>query len=237
MNDTAATLAPVPATIHARVHDGAIRRVTRMYAAGLADIFTEALSEQPPGRRHTRTRHRRRPRDRPPDRHRRRRWRRHRRRVRPAVLRRERLERGPGPPRGRRRHGDAEPRAARLHRLVPDPDHGPRARPGLARRADARSIFSASPRPRCSPTMPRPGRTAPPSASGRRRPRPPRPSAGPPRPPRATIRCRSSSRTCRTPRPAARSSNAAPSSTARCMPSVGGGWSSACSRTAGTASA
>ena len=43
MNDTATTLAPVPATIHARVHDGAIRRVTRMYAAGLADIFTETF--------------------------------------------------------------------------------------------------------------------------------------------------------------------------------------------------
>ena len=37
MNDIA------PATIHARVHEGAIRRVTRMYAAGLADAFTEAF--------------------------------------------------------------------------------------------------------------------------------------------------------------------------------------------------
>ena len=39
MNDTATA----PATIHARVHDGAIRRVTRMYAAGLADAFIEAF--------------------------------------------------------------------------------------------------------------------------------------------------------------------------------------------------
>ena len=37
MNDTATM------PIRARVHDGAIRRVTRMYAAGLADIFTETL--------------------------------------------------------------------------------------------------------------------------------------------------------------------------------------------------
>ena len=37
MNDTAAT------PIRARVHEGAIRRVTRMYAAGLADIFTETF--------------------------------------------------------------------------------------------------------------------------------------------------------------------------------------------------
>ena len=35
MNDTA--------TIRARFHDGAIRRVTRMYSAGLADIFTETF--------------------------------------------------------------------------------------------------------------------------------------------------------------------------------------------------
>ena len=39
MNDTATT----PETVRARIHDGAIRRVTRMYAAGLADIFTETL--------------------------------------------------------------------------------------------------------------------------------------------------------------------------------------------------
>ena len=38
MNDTAST-----ATIRAHVHDGAIRRVTRMYSATLADIFAETL--------------------------------------------------------------------------------------------------------------------------------------------------------------------------------------------------
>ena len=37
MNDTATT------PIRARVHEGAIRRVTRMYAAGLADAFVEAF--------------------------------------------------------------------------------------------------------------------------------------------------------------------------------------------------
>ena len=37
MNDSIAT------PIRARVHDGAIRRVTRMYAAGLADIFAETF--------------------------------------------------------------------------------------------------------------------------------------------------------------------------------------------------
>ena len=30
-------------TIRARIHDSAIRRVTRTFAAGLADIFTETL--------------------------------------------------------------------------------------------------------------------------------------------------------------------------------------------------
>ena len=39
MND----IVGAPATIRARVHDGAIRRVTRMYAAGLADAFVEAF--------------------------------------------------------------------------------------------------------------------------------------------------------------------------------------------------
>ena len=39
--DTAAT--PVPARIRARVHDGALQRVTRMFAATLTDIFTESL--------------------------------------------------------------------------------------------------------------------------------------------------------------------------------------------------
>ncbi len=43
MNDTTAAPAPVPAAIRARVHDGAIGRVTRMYAATLADIFAELL--------------------------------------------------------------------------------------------------------------------------------------------------------------------------------------------------
>ena len=38
-----ATSNKLPERIRARVHDGALRRVTRMYAAGLADVFTEAL--------------------------------------------------------------------------------------------------------------------------------------------------------------------------------------------------
>ena len=42
MNHTSNT-APLPERISARVHDGALRRVTRMYAAGLADVFTETL--------------------------------------------------------------------------------------------------------------------------------------------------------------------------------------------------
>ena len=42
MNDST-TAAPAPATVRARIHHGAIRRVTRMYAAGLGDIFTETL--------------------------------------------------------------------------------------------------------------------------------------------------------------------------------------------------
>ena len=37
MNDTPT------ATIRARIHDSAIRRVTRTFAATLADIFTETL--------------------------------------------------------------------------------------------------------------------------------------------------------------------------------------------------
>ena len=35
--------APLPERIRARVHDGALSRVTRMYASGLADVFTETL--------------------------------------------------------------------------------------------------------------------------------------------------------------------------------------------------
>ena len=35
--------APLPEIIRARVFEGAIHRVTRMYAAGLADVFTETL--------------------------------------------------------------------------------------------------------------------------------------------------------------------------------------------------
>ena len=42
MNHTPNT-APLPDRISARVHDGALSRVTRMYAAGLADVFTETL--------------------------------------------------------------------------------------------------------------------------------------------------------------------------------------------------
>ena len=42
MNHTPNT-APLPERIRARVFEGAIHRVTRMYAAGLADVFTETL--------------------------------------------------------------------------------------------------------------------------------------------------------------------------------------------------
>ena len=36
-------VSPPPERIRARIHEGALSRVTRMYAAGLADVFTEAL--------------------------------------------------------------------------------------------------------------------------------------------------------------------------------------------------
>ena len=36
-------VSPPPERISARIHEGALHRVTRMYAAGLADVFTEAL--------------------------------------------------------------------------------------------------------------------------------------------------------------------------------------------------
>ena len=42
MNHTP-NVSPHPERIRARIHEGALSRVTRMYAAGLADVFTEAL--------------------------------------------------------------------------------------------------------------------------------------------------------------------------------------------------
>ena len=42
MNQTP-NAAPHPGRIRARIHEGALHRVTRMYTAGLADVFTEAL--------------------------------------------------------------------------------------------------------------------------------------------------------------------------------------------------
>ena len=42
MNDTT-NATPPPGRIRARIHEGALHRVTRMYTAGLADVFTEAL--------------------------------------------------------------------------------------------------------------------------------------------------------------------------------------------------
>ena len=42
MNDTP-NATPRPGRIRARIHEGALHRVTRMYTAGLADVFTEAL--------------------------------------------------------------------------------------------------------------------------------------------------------------------------------------------------
>ena len=42
MNHTP-NVSPPPERIRARIHEGALSRVTRMYAAGLADVFTEAL--------------------------------------------------------------------------------------------------------------------------------------------------------------------------------------------------
>ena len=106
--------------IRARFHDSAVSRVTRMYAATLADIFAETLQN---ARRAGATRVRvsiSGPQDRP---------------IvtvaddgagiarsgRPAVVRRERLGQRAGAPRGRRGHGHAEPRAARLHRFLPTP--------------------------------------------------------------------------------------------------------------------
>ena len=44
MNHTSdAAAAPVPARIRARVHGGALQRVTRMFAATLTDVFIESL--------------------------------------------------------------------------------------------------------------------------------------------------------------------------------------------------
>ena len=42
MNDTP-NVSPHPGRIRARIHEGALHRVTRMYTARLADVFTEAL--------------------------------------------------------------------------------------------------------------------------------------------------------------------------------------------------
>ena len=42
MNDTP-NVSPLPKRVRARIHEGALHRVTRMYTARLADIFTEAL--------------------------------------------------------------------------------------------------------------------------------------------------------------------------------------------------
>ena len=42
MNDTP-NVSPLPELIRARIHEGALHRVTRMYTARLADVFTEAL--------------------------------------------------------------------------------------------------------------------------------------------------------------------------------------------------
>ncbi len=42
MNDTP-NISPHPERIRARIHEGALHRVTRMYTARLADVFTEAL--------------------------------------------------------------------------------------------------------------------------------------------------------------------------------------------------
>lgn len=42
MNDTP-NASPLPKRVRARIHEGALHRVTRMYTARLADVFTEAL--------------------------------------------------------------------------------------------------------------------------------------------------------------------------------------------------
>lgn len=42
MNDTP-NVSPLPKRVRARIHEGALHRVTRMYTARLADVFTEAL--------------------------------------------------------------------------------------------------------------------------------------------------------------------------------------------------
>ena len=112
-----------PRTIRARIHDSAIRaghEDLRQHAFGCHD---RGVAEQPSCRRHVgadRRRHARRsiPRRAPFHRHHRRRRRRHRRSRCPAQLRRERLERGLGPARGRRRLRLRQPVAPRLYGIV-----------------------------------------------------------------------------------------------------------------------
>ena len=226
MNDTA--------TIRARIHDSAIRRVTRTFAATLTEAFTEIFQNS---RRAGATR------------------------VRVAVsgsggnfsvtvtddgagiadpgvllsfgengwsedlVRREDAA-GMGMLSLARRGCTVSSRM-RCTRTVQDGDR-------LARGASARA-FSRRGRGRGSGrTTRRPGPAAPPSRSRHTRPRTPTPSARRSRPPPGTTPRRSCSRTPRRPRPAARRSNPAPFSTERSMPSPGRGWCSACSRTAGT---
>ena len=114
MNDTAG--------IRARIHESAIGRVTRMFAATLADIFAETLQN---ARRAGATRVRVAltgdPENGPVtvtvaddgD------W--HRRCRGAPVVRRERLERGSRAPRGRRRHGVSEPGPPGLRSLLAAP--------------------------------------------------------------------------------------------------------------------
>ena len=70
----------------------------------------------------------------------RRRRRRHPRSGRAALVRRERLGQRTRAPRGRRRHGHAEPRPARLHRFLTATDRRWRARSWLAGRTRARAF-------------------------------------------------------------------------------------------------
>ena len=231
-----------PRTIRARIHDSAIRRVTRIYASTLSDVMTEALQNS---RRADATQ------------------------VRIAVG--TLADRSSGEPRfsvtiADDGSGIADPAVllsfgengwsddlvrredaagfgfASLSRRGCTVVSRPRSpdgqtQPGWRVDLAPEHFLGETPRPPKSiPMTERRFRTA---RRSRSRPRkPPPPSATPPRPRHATIRCRSSSRASRAPSPAARrtssanDSNAAPSSTARSTPSHGAAWPSASSGTA-----
>ena len=167
------TVNPPAATIRARVHGSALKRVTRFFASTLYEIFTETLQS---ARRAGATRVRvtvataigqpddgaPEPSETPPDRDCHRRRRRYRGARGPADLRRERLERGPGSPGGRRRHGDPEPRAPRLPDRLAAAHAARPCRAWLVRGPLSRNISrgTATPRSGTTTTAPYPSGTA-----------------------------------------------------------------------------